>query len=372
MNWDFFMVWLAARANSKKKGVRHHPMDTCLNCQNKLEKEQLFCQVCGQKVHNSKLTVWSLLGEFFGSLFNIDNGIYRSLVALPIPGFLSKQFMSGKRKSYLNPIRMFLITLIIHLAVLSNLIPIEEVNRASATYLESIGQRKLQTKYLSNKDSIASIMNGCDIDTLETIIFNDLDLEQDSIQVFEPEGDSNLKIFVELSKKFKFDRGDMYTMPTDEFLETYKADTYLERVAMTQMLRAVRDPSGAIRFGIGNILWSVLFSIIITGLFMKLLYIRRKRYYVEHLIVLFNIHSLAFLLATVAFYISATFYAWESSIDDFVFLIIALFFFLTMKYYYEQGWFKSFTKFFIVSWVYFFLLILMILLVTIVSLFFFK
>ena len=365
------MVWLAARAGAKKKGVRHHPMDTCLNCQNKLEKEQFFCPKCGQKVHNSRLTVWSLLGEFFGSLFNIDNGIYRSLVALPIPGFLSKQFMTGKRKSYLNPIRFFLIALIIHIAVLSNLIPIEDVNRASALYLEQIGQSKLQAKYYAAKDSLSTIYQGCDIDSIERIIFADIDVGQDSITPIDIQ-DDDFPFKSSFSHSLTFHRGDMYELSVDEFLEKYEADSYWERIFMTQMIRTVRDPSGAIRFGMGNLIWSVLFAIIFTGFLMKLLYVRRNRYYVEHLIVLFNIHSFAFLLASVAFGYVALSQNFDSSVDDIAYLFIILFFFLTIKFYYQQGWFKSFVKFFMTAWAYLIFLVLMVLLVTIVSLFFFK
>ena len=371
MNWDFFMVWLAARAGAKKKGVRHHPMDTCLNCHIKLEKGDFFCSNCGQKVHNSKLTVWSLLGEFFGSLFNIDNGIYRSLVALPIPGFLSKQFMTGKRKSYLNPIRFFLIALIIHIAVLSNLVPIEDVNRASALYLEKIGQSKLQTKYYAVKDSLSNIYQGCDIDSIERIIFADIDIGQDSITPVDI-NDEDFPLKGVFNKSLTFHRGDMYELSVDEFLEKYEADSYWERIFMTQMIRTVRDPSGAIRFGMGNLIWSVLFAIIFTGFLMKLLYVRRNRYYVEHLIVLFNIHSFAFLLASLAFTYVAVTQNFTSPVDDIAYLIIVLFFFLSIKFYYQQGWFKSLIKFFLTAWVYLILLLLMVFLVTIVSLFFFK
>jgi len=379
MNWDYFMVWFAARAKAGKKGVRHHPMDECLNCEEKLEKEQYFCPHCGQKVHNSKLTVWSLIGEFFAGIFNLDNGVYRSLINLPRPGYLSKKFMSGRRKRYLNPIRLFLVTLIIHIAVLSNIAPIEEVNRASAHYLEQIGQKKLQTKYYAIKDTSALSLDNCELDSLESLVFSTVSIANDTLHLFSrKEGQSSVinddgnPIGRLLERDYKFHRGDMYDMSVDEFLQTYKAETYWERIGMTQLIRTMRDPAGAIRFGMGNLIWSVLSTIIILGLFMKLLYIRNNRYYVEHLIVLFNVHSFAFLLASLGFYIGFTVHGPENVIDDYAFLIIMLFFFLSIKFYYQQGWIKSFIKFVMIGFLYLFMLIVMVLLVTIVSLFFFK
>ena len=112
MNLDYILIWLSSRLSLKKRGVRHHPMDTCLNCGQQLKQEQLYCDNCGQKVHYSKLTVLSLIGEFIGGIFNLENGFYQSLIHLPFPGYLSRKFMEGKRKRFLNPIRFFLVALI--------------------------------------------------------------------------------------------------------------------------------------------------------------------------------------------------------------------------------------------------------------------
>lgn len=372
MNWDYFMVWLASRVKWRKKGMRHHPMNECLNCEKALVEDQFFCSHCGQKVHNSKLTIWSLIGEFFAGIFNLDNGVYRSLLNLPRPGYLSKQFMSGKRKRYLNPIRLFLVALIIHITVITNLIPLNEVNKASAKNIESSGQQTLKSEYEAIKDSLTSSFPGCDVDSIGNIIFASA-TSADSLVINNQSSDGNSIINISnWSNKYVFSWSDIYDMDIDDFLVRYNAQSYWEKIGMTQLLRTMRDPSGAIRFGIGNLIWSVLSTIIIMGFFMKLLYIRRKRYYVEHLIVLFNIHSFAFLLASLGLFIGFNVDGLGNSIDDYAYLIIALFFFLSIKFYYQQGWIKTLFKFALIGLMYLSLLIFMIVLVTIISLFFFK
>ena len=346
-------------------------MDECLNCQSKLTEEHLFCPNCGQKIHRSTLTVWSLIAEFFASLFNLDNGVYKSLKCLPIPGYLSKKFMEGKRKSYLNPIRFFLIAMIVHMTVISNLLPLDELGRSNLENVEDIGQQKLYQEFRNETDSLAQQFPNCDIDSLGQVFFSRVDQSQDSIIINRNNKDGSYNQLAFVDREYVFATSDMYDMPLDEFVSTYKLDSYWEKVIGTQVARAMRDPSGAIRFAIGNLIWSITFAVIITALAMKILYIRRKRYYVEHLIVLFNIHTFAFLIASAGFLIGFNLIGPDNNIDDISYLLIILFFFLSLKFYYNQGWIKTFIKFVMISWLYLILLIMMIALVTVVSFIFF-
>lgn len=358
------MVWLLAKETKSPAGIKARAMNECLNCKNQLDPEIAYCPLCGQKTHETKLTVLSLLSDFFGSLFNLDNGMYRSLAGLPIPGFLSKQFMSGKRKSYLNPVRLFLITLILHLTILSNLVPFDLLNQQLATNHERLGQEKALMKFEDLQDNSEIIDPACELDTILEIVFEDVEVDSDSLT---------------LVYDYTFHFPDVVDMPTDKFIETYQLNTYWEKLGAQQLQRAVRDPSGAIRFGVGNLTWSVLSTILIVGLYMKLLYIRRKRFLVEHLIVLFNIHSFVFLITSLELGLKTVFSAtpeigetYNLQISGYSYLIAALFFFLSMKFYYKQGWIKSWIKFTMVGFTYIFTLLSMIVLVTFISLLFFN
>lgn len=362
------MAWLLAQETKSSAGIKARAMEACLNCKNGLGPDISYCSVCGQKTHDTKLTVVSLIKDFFGSLFNLDNGLYRSLAGLPIPGFLSKQFISGKRKSYLNPVRLFLITLIVHLTAITNLVPFESINRSLTEYHEQLGQSKIYQQFQDLDQQTPELMTGCDIDTVRSILFEGMRESQDS---------TNFNI---TGRSHRIATSDIFDMPVDEFIEVYKIETWWEKLLARQALRTARDPSGAIRFGVGNLIWSVFSTIIITGLFMKLLYIRRNRFFVEHLIVLFNIHSFAFLVVSIGFIISGLQNNTDMGSDGnfnlqlggFGHLISLIFFFLSIKYYYQQGWFKSWIKFTIIGWTYLFTLISMIVLVTVISLFLFN
>ncbi|MEL6124547.1 MAG: DUF3667 domain-containing protein, partial [Bacteroidota bacterium] len=122
MNHNSILLWLAAKAGWRRRGVRHQNMGYCLNCGSSLTPEDNFCPNCGQKVHESKLSLFSLIAEFFAGIFNLDNSLYRSLRYVLVPGYLTNRFIEGKRKKFLNPIRFFIVILILHVAVLNYII----------------------------------------------------------------------------------------------------------------------------------------------------------------------------------------------------------------------------------------------------------
>jgi hypothetical protein len=81
----------------------------CLNC-NRFVKGR-FCHRCGQENIEPKESVWHLISHFFQDITHFDGKFFSSLKYLVTkPGFLSKQYMIGRRASYINPIRMYVFT----------------------------------------------------------------------------------------------------------------------------------------------------------------------------------------------------------------------------------------------------------------------
>jgi len=91
----------------------------CRNCDSRMETSQLFCHQCGQKYVTGKITLASVLSTFFSELFSLDSRIYRSFIALLIPGKLSVAFFKGRHKSFAPPLRIFFVSSIVFIAALS-------------------------------------------------------------------------------------------------------------------------------------------------------------------------------------------------------------------------------------------------------------
>jgi len=81
----------------------------CLNCQATLIGR--FCHVCGQENLEPKETVWHLVQHFFNDITHFDGKFFSTVgLLLRKPGFLSAEYVAGRRASYLNPIRMYVFT----------------------------------------------------------------------------------------------------------------------------------------------------------------------------------------------------------------------------------------------------------------------
>jgi hypothetical protein len=81
----------------------------CLNCNTEVQGR--FCQKCGQENIEVKESVWDLISHFFKDITHFDGKFFSCLKYLIIrPGFLPKEYMLGRRASYINPIRMYIFT----------------------------------------------------------------------------------------------------------------------------------------------------------------------------------------------------------------------------------------------------------------------
>ncbi|HEX4852390.1 MAG TPA: DUF3667 domain-containing protein, partial [Puia sp.] len=81
----------------------------CLNCNATIYGR--YCHVCGQQNIEPKQSVWHLITHFFYDITHFDGKFFVTLKDLLIkPGFLSREYMIGRRMSYLDPIRMYIFT----------------------------------------------------------------------------------------------------------------------------------------------------------------------------------------------------------------------------------------------------------------------
>ena len=78
----------------------------CLNCNAELYDR--YCHKCGQQNTEPKHSVWSLISHFFYDITHFDGKFFSTLKYLvKKPGFLSSEYIKGRRNSYLDPIRMY-------------------------------------------------------------------------------------------------------------------------------------------------------------------------------------------------------------------------------------------------------------------------
>jgi hypothetical protein len=81
----------------------------CLNCGAVVHGR--FCHVCGQENIPPKESFWHLVTHFMYDITHFDGKFFSTLKYLLFkPGFLSHEYLRGRRASYLHPIRMYVFT----------------------------------------------------------------------------------------------------------------------------------------------------------------------------------------------------------------------------------------------------------------------
>ncbi|WP_289058669.1 DUF3667 domain-containing protein [uncultured Flavobacterium sp.] len=80
---------------------------TCLNCRHVVE--QKFCPNCGQENSDSRKTFHHLFIHFFEDLTHYENAFWKTIKNLLFkPSTLTKEYLSGRRLSYLAPVRLYI------------------------------------------------------------------------------------------------------------------------------------------------------------------------------------------------------------------------------------------------------------------------
>ena len=108
-----------------------------------------------------------------------------------------------------------------------------------------------------------------------------------------------------------------------------------------------------------NINWFIIFLLPFSALIFKLLYIRRKRYFVEHLV--FNLHAHSAIMFMYSIFIIIAWIRYDmiqNAAAVFISFAPVLYYILATKKYYNQSWFKTISKSFIFFFIYFILIII--------------
>lgn len=94
------------------------PRSLCPNCGAALSGS--FCASCGQKAAALNPLLREFLRDTFHELVDFDGRIFRTLRLLfTRPGFLSNEYIAGRRVRYLSPVRLYLLASILCISVTS-------------------------------------------------------------------------------------------------------------------------------------------------------------------------------------------------------------------------------------------------------------
>ena len=180
---------------------------TCLNCNYVVDKR--FCPNCGQENTESRKTFFHLFVHFFEDLTHYENAFWKTIKNLIFrPASLSKEYLSGKRMSYLAPVRLYVFVSFVTFFLIS-MLPNED-NKSDkkenglVTFEEDRGTNsneglyfkdKLEEQQNQKKDSIKSKPK-------KDSIVNKINLLRKKGVISKNEADS-LRNYIKIAKKEK-------------------------------------------------------------------------------------------------------------------------------------------------------------------------
>jgi hypothetical protein len=296
--------------------VKHRKEKDCLNCGRIVEEN--FCTHCGQENIVTKEDAFHMVTHAIADYFHFEHKFFGTIGPLLLkPGQLTKEYVAGKRMASIHPIRLYIfISIVFFLVVLSG----SRVHKSS---------EKEETKTTTAKKAVTTKKDSVDKPKKQLTAAQIKEIEETLKYVPNRNGlrDSIIKkAIAEESSGKKTDQGPSIKFGTNKSkfynewkvidtsvvqyeksqaaLAKDKRDGFIKHyfIKRTIELNEYDDPSEKfIEDFLHNIPKMMFLLLPLFALILKLVYINKNRYYYEHLIYSFHLHSAIFLsiLATI-------------------------------------------------------------------------
>ncbi len=339
----------------KKLPVRKkfHFTGLCSNCDYPVDGK--FCTNCGQSAKDFHRPFFSVVSESLGDALSLDNKFFHTLVPLFVrPGYLTKEFMRGRRARYTPPFRLYLFLTFFAFLLLSHNHKPETDSEKNLTFKNDEGK---EVQILSYFDKILDGDNIEDDSLVRDSLTKNFLFKNDVLTL---NIDSVTKVDAILSNT------KVKTLNTDSIskIDTTPSPIYVKNgnkvinAELKNLLNMWRlNPTLMMDNAFKKLSQTLLLILPLFALFLALFYIRRKRYLLEHLLISLNFHSFIFVVVIVSELLIMTGIKAIYPFAFYLYLLIPLQLFLALKFYYRQSWFKTLIKFLLLSFFYNILLI---------------
>jgi hypothetical protein len=300
----------------------------CLNCGQQIDNSN-FCPYCGQENHSKQISIWTMLRDFFGDYFAFDSKLFKSIVPLLFkPGFLTAEYVNGRRMSYIAPLRLYIFTTFIFFFItgISGLL--------STDSRELFATRSYQ---LAAGDSLRAILEE----------FEKSGKLQDRERLEQQYKHATDQILSPSSGKVIYgSTGVGTTDSTSEIHFTENVDKlggafsrFLHNKAERMENLGEQGEKLLLQSIVANIPKVLFLLLPVFALILNLLYVRHSRYFVEHFVFSLHVHTFIFVLLILALLMPFDFMPWIVVLGTHLYLFAAL------VRFYGQGWLKTGFKF---------------------------
>lgn len=349
----------------------------CANCGTVLLGPH--CYACGQPVKGMVRHLSSILADAADTILNIDSRIFRTLLPLYFrPGYLTNEYFEGRRVRYVTPFRLYFFLSILAFFLMQFALDGENFGVVDPTdqMRDSISKAQSADEVIKTRDSAIAALKKT-----ETVVpaVGNKGIEKGIAQI-NRKADKRLDYLKRIeeakakgtsppsdpdSDDLNFNIGgnawDPKANPVHlggpKFLDD-KANQMLAH-AKENLDKVGKDPKPLILGAIGSLPQTLFVLMPVFALLLKILYVFKRRLYMEHMIV--ALHSHAFIFQSLFFLVLVGMAkSWAQTaapglvglLNLLMFLMgwwLPIYLFLMQKKVYKQGWIMTTLKYSVIG-----------------------
>ncbi|HEX3024323.1 MAG TPA: DUF3667 domain-containing protein [Chitinophagaceae bacterium] len=314
----------------------------CLNCGAELNGR--YCHKCGQENIEPKESFLHLVNHFVEDITHFDGKFFTTLKDLLFkPGFLSKEYLKGRRASYLHPIRMYVFTSAAFFLIFFSFVHIQENPGKKTSETRIIDEINFGTGN-NNKTALG--------DSIKNMLKDSLNIDVNTLKnkkkknFFIVNGDT---IKVNSVKEYDSLQAALPPGKRDGWLKKIyeKKALGIKQNILSNDIRVYTKLANEFMHSIPKMMFILLPLI---ALLLKLLYVRKKQtFYVDHAIFIIHLFIAIYILWLISYGFDSLkivtglkLFSWLSGSMFFVTLFYQ---YKAMRNFYEQSRLKTILKY---------------------------
>jgi hypothetical protein len=336
------------RRNRERPALTH-----CENCGAQLRGH--WCAQCGQPAIDYRRSFRHVIVDVLDSFLNWDSKFFATLgLLISKPWRLTNEFLGGKRVRYVHPARLYLLASILFFFAVTywvksaHLDPKNLTPQARAEIEADLEKKTLTPEQRANVEKALKILPPETADKIEQAIKRKETPAEapktEDVPDKRPEAKKPDRPLLEL------DSTDSASPPNrfEKWIEGRAKEKLGERGTNLQLFLITMT---------SNLPYMVLCCIPLFAFVLKILYLRKRVFYIDHLVYALHIHTFAYLavmlivLATLGLNrtVPRVLAGW---IVGLLWTIFAVQIFLSIRRVYRQGWFMTVFKFLVGGFIY--------------------
>ncbi|MDB4922418.1 DUF3667 domain-containing protein [Mucilaginibacter sp.] len=314
----------------------------CLNCGTLLEGK--FCHNCGQENLELKESFGHMMNHAVSDYFHFDHQFFHTLKPLLFkPGYLTNEYMAGRRAQYLHPVKMYIFISIVYFLLLfktgHDVVKVNETPNkpvTSSKLIDSVNNAVLKNHSLSAAQKKA-LLDKIKKDGVK----KDLTSDEKVVKRYK----SGLLVFSDDTTYAQY-------IANQQKLPEGKRDGFFDRLINKKGFEykakyGTRSKEVFFDELKHNIPKMMFLMLPLFALILKVTFWRNKKFYVEHLI--YSLHLHCFLFIFLAFIMLLQLIApsvewWQGLIGGFAFFYIVWYIYRSLRVVYKRNIFRTITK----------------------------